>query len=296
MHKCEGMINLIVLKIVFALSFSPLFTLPSTPALESYTAALSLCPAGPNSHVYYSNRSAAYLSLNNHAESIRDSERSLKLCPEYAKAHSRLGLAYFVSGKYEEAVDAYEVALRYEPDNEWNRGHYEKALKRLEKSGKQRRKQVGEVTVHTNNTTNGDDPATRSSESIKTQEADQHKDLGNTHMSNKEYEKALKQYTLAISLSPNGPNSHVYFSNRAAAYCYLGQYSDAADDCLQSISLNPTYEKAHSRLGLSRFFLEDYHGAIKAYEKALELDPTNAASTSYLNKAKKKLEEGRKTS
>lgn len=61
-------------------------------ALEVYTAALKLCPSGPNSHVYYSNRSAAHLSLNDHASSIRDSESSLNLCPGYAKAHSRVSL------------------------------------------------------------------------------------------------------------------------------------------------------------------------------------------------------------
>ena len=64
-------------------------------ALKSYSAALELSPAGPNSHVYFSNRSAAYLSLNDHARSIRDSESSLELCPEYAKAHSRVRTVCF---------------------------------------------------------------------------------------------------------------------------------------------------------------------------------------------------------
>lgn len=270
------------------------------PALESYTAAVELSPRGPNSHIYYSNRSAAYLSLNNHVESIRDSKRSLELCPEYAKAHSRLGLAYFVSGRYEQAVEAYEVALEYEPENEWNRSHYEKALKKL--GGKPKsifvpEKPFDEETVHTNNTSNYDGeedyekPVANPSEFIKTHQADQYKDAGNAHMSNKEYEKALEQYTHAISVSPLGSNSHVYYSNRAAAYCYLGQYDAAADDCMMSIELNPTYEKAHARLGLSRFFMEDYQGAIEAYEHALRLEPSNAASKSYLGKAKKRLAE-----
>jgi tetratricopeptide (TPR) repeat protein len=224
----------------------------------------------------------------------------LELCPEYAKAHSRLGLAYFVSGRYEQAVEAYEVALEYEPGNEWNRSHYEKALKKL--GGKPKiisvhEKPFDEETVHTNNTSNYDgdedydETAATPSEFIKTHHADEYKDAGNAHMSNKEYEKALEQYTNAISVSPSGSNSHVYYSNRAAAYCYLGQYDAAADDCMMSIELNPMYEKAHSRLGLSRFFLEDYHGAIEAYEHALRLEPTNAASKSYLGKAKKRLAE-----
>ena len=247
-------------------------------ALQSYTAALELCPDAPNSHVYYSNRSAAHLSLNDHVNSIRDSYSSLQLCPGYTKAHSRLGLAYFVSGQYEEAVKAYEVALEYEPDNDWNRSHYEKALNKLPPNQREslQKQPVDEETA---------------SELDKTLEADQYKDAGNAHMSKKEYELALEQYTLAISTSPAGSNSHVYYSNRAAAYCYLGQYDAAANDCMLSIDINPKYEKAHARLGLSRFFLEDFQGAIEAYGRALELDPNNAASKSYMAKAKKQLEE-----
>lgn len=197
-------------------------------------------------------------------------------------------------------MNAYEVALEYEPENEWNRSHYEKALKKL---GGQYRSKAGEdkpfdeEMVHMNNTGHyhgiEDDggPATQPSEFFKTHQADQYKDAGNAHMSNKEYEKALEQYTHAISISPSGSNSHVYYSNRAAAYCYLGQYDAAADDCMMSIELNPMYEKAHARLGLSRFFMEDYQGAIEAYEYALQLEPTNAASKSYLGKARKRLSE-----
>ena len=55
--------------------------------------------------------------------------------------------------------------------------------------------------------------------------------------------------------------------------------------------MNPTYGKAHARLGLSRYFLNDLPGAIRAYEAALKYDPSNAASKSYLAKAKIKMEE-----
>ena len=61
---------------------------------------------------------------------------------------------------------------------------------------------------------------------------------------------------------------------------------------MASIEINPRYEKAHARLGLSRFFLDyDLQGTIEAYEHALELDPTNVASKSCLGKAKQRLEE-----
>merc|ERR1711966_437824 len=67
-------------------------------ALATYTSALELMSSSlgapnNNSHVYYSNRSAAHLGLNDYVASIEDSHKSLALQPKYAKAQLRLGLA-----------------------------------------------------------------------------------------------------------------------------------------------------------------------------------------------------------
>ena len=95
-------------------------------------------------------------------------------------------------------------------------------------------------------------------------------------MANREYSLALDAYNQAIRLSPDGPQSHVYYSNRAAALCYLERYEEAEEDSIKSLSFDPTYGKAHARLGLSRFFLQDYAGAVAAYTAALQHDPDNA--------------------
>jgi tetratricopeptide (TPR) repeat protein len=126
---------------------------------------------------------------------------------------------------------------------------------------------------------------------IEEREAEKYKVKGNSLMASRDYAEALDAYTKAIQLNPAGSQSHVYFSNRAAALCYLERYEDAAHDSMKSIALNPTYGKAHARLGLSRFFLQDYKAAVAAYTKALEYDPDNAASKSYLAKAQAKLDE-----
>ena len=307
-------------------------------ALDTYTAALQLAPAGPNSHVYYSNRSAAYLSLNQYESSISDSEKSLALSPEYAKAYSRLGLAYFACGRYSEAVGAYEHSLKIDPENTWTGTHLQKAKEKLlsdngdgskkeegdaenvdhpaatkevEKDGavdeednwptpfedgkdknEEKTKKDGVTTAKEEEETTKQSEEERIAE--QTRQADSHKDKGNEHMAKKEFDEALNQYNLAIETSPSGPHSHVYYSNRAAAYCYLANYVAATTDCETSIQLNPTYEKAHARLGLSLFFRGEYADAIAAYKNSLELDPNNKASLSYMKKAKARLEEQEK--
>ena len=284
-------------------------------ASDAYTQALQLSPDGPNSHVYYSNRAAALLSQKEFQKAIWDSERALRLKPNYAKAHARLGLAHFLLGDYKQAMEAYTVALKYEPDNKSSKSYLEKAAKRLAQQQKDEH-----PNVVAKGTANGDNKGPTPSQSfsvvseweknkasssarnsnnnmsssspnndIAMKDAEKYKVRGNQYMANRDYESALECYTSAIDTSPEGPQSHVYYSNRAAALCYLERYQDAARDSELSIQLQPTYGKAYARLGLSRFFLQDYEGAVQAYEQALQYDPDNAASKSYLAKAKLKV-------
>lgn len=132
-----------------------------------------------------------------------------------------------------------------------------------------------------------DDVSTESSDNQA--EADRLKGAGNKAMARKQYAQAVKLYSMSLRMAPAGPNSHVYFSNRAAALCYLEQYEEAELDAERSLALNPEYGKAHARLGLSRYFLKDYYGAVEAYEAALLYEPKNVASRSYLAKAEAKI-------
>jgi tetratricopeptide (TPR) repeat protein len=304
-------------------------------ALGCYTQALRLTPSGPQSHVYFSNRAAALLSMKKFDQAILDSERALALQPTYGKAHARLGLAHFLLGDYRHAMEAYTVALKYEPDNKSSKSYLEKAAKKLaaaqpghdgengvqpigtsfslvsewdkergRKDGKASRRNSGSSVASSGSSVPGTSSANAPISTNKGNRlpgkpgmmndvAEKHKSQGNAHMANREYDLALEAYTAAIDLSPNGPQSHVYYSNRAAALCYLEQYLEAAQDSEQALQLKPTYGKAHARLGLARFFLQDYEGAVEAYTAALKYDPDNAASKSYLAKAKAKLEKQR---
>lgn len=105
-----------------------------------------------------------------------------------------------------------------------------------------------------------------------TAEADACKAKGNASLTSKDYKSAAQHYTAALKVSPRGPQSHIYYSNRAAAYCYLGRYDKAEMDAERCIGLNPGYAKGWGRLGLCRLELEDYDGAKEAYERALKED------------------------
>jgi small glutamine-rich tetratricopeptide repeat-containing protein alpha len=121
--------------------------------------------------------------------------------------------------------------------------------------------------------------------------AEEKKNAGNACISKKDYSGAVQAYSEALVISPEGPSSHMFLTNRAAAYCYLKQYQNAIDDCAAATALCPTYAKAYSRMGLANFFLENYEGAVAAYSKCVELEPENNASKESLKQAEAKLEE-----
>jgi tetratricopeptide (TPR) repeat protein len=267
-------------------------------AADVYTQALKLSPSGPSSHVYFSNRAAALLSMKKFSDAIMDSERALALKPNYSKAHARLGLAHYLLGDYRQAMEAYSVALKYEPNNKSSKSYLEKAARRLAAGDDQQTQASGlngssfsVVSEWDNSPKGGKTSFVPTEEKIRDQkEAEKFKIRGNSLMASREYALALDAYSIAIKLNQDGPQSHVYFANRSAALCYLERYHEAARDAEKGLRLRPTYAKAHARLGLARFFMNDFEGAVKAYKAALEFDPDNAAAKSYLAKAQLKLE------
>lgn len=104
-----------------------------------------------------------------------------------------------------------------------------------------------------------------------------------------EYTRAYNAYSAALQLSPVGPSSHVFLSNRAAALLSLKRYAAAATDARRAVALAPTFGKAHARLGQSLYFLKEYHGAVAAYEDAVTYEPDNDITRTYLEKARTKL-------
>lgn len=127
-------------------------------------------------------------------------------------------------------------------------------------------------------------------------QAEDWKVKGNASISSKDYQGAIKNYSEAIRLSPEGPSSHVFYCNRAAAYCHTNEYQLAVDDCLSSITLNADYVKAYSRLGLAYYWLEKYQDAVDAYERAAEIEPDNKATQDSLRQARNKLKKSQQKS
>ena len=71
--------------------------------------------------------------------------------------------------------------------------------------------------------------------------------------SNKNYEKAVKDYSIYISLNPNDAEA---YNNRALARMHIGgQTKEAVYDCLKALKLNPEYLPKYRELPWLKYYL-----------------------------------------
>jgi len=79
-----------------------------TEAIENYTKAIN---ADGTNHVYYSNRSAAYLKKGDANNALEDALSTIAINPEFSKGYSRKGAALHTLKRYNDAIAAYEEGL-----------------------------------------------------------------------------------------------------------------------------------------------------------------------------------------
>lgn len=83
-------------------------------AISYYTEAIRY---NPKNHIYYSNRSACYIALEQWAEAAADAKHCLKLCPQFLKAYFRLSVAQFAMDDLEAAQSTVKMGLNVDPNS-----------------------------------------------------------------------------------------------------------------------------------------------------------------------------------
>lgn len=71
----------------------------------------------PKNHIYYSNRSAAYLSAGQATQALSDANKCIELEPKWAKGFARLGGAHYFIRNYSKAVEAYTKGITLDRTN-----------------------------------------------------------------------------------------------------------------------------------------------------------------------------------
>jgi len=83
-------------------------------AIQAFSQAIQ---NDPSDHVFYSNRSACWLNLKKHKSAIADAQDCIRMQPKWPKGFSRLGCAYLEREDGHLAVEAFENAVRLDPEH-----------------------------------------------------------------------------------------------------------------------------------------------------------------------------------
>lgn len=126
----------------------------------------------------------------------------------------------------------------------------------------------------------------------KCEAAERKKRIGDKHHDNEEYEAAISCYSECLELD-NG--STVYYTNRAAARMYCGDYADALQDCKKALFLDPTCLRAYQRIAVVYARKGFFEREIAVLEKGLSYLPENQDLLYMKAKAEKKLKQTRRT-
>jgi len=103
-------------------------------AIASYTKALEF--SSIDSHLLYSNRSAAYLTLKDFDKAMQDAKKCIDIKPDWSKGYFRLGRALLDQNEIADAFINFHKGLKLEPKNEDLKRYLSQARERLPPFGK----------------------------------------------------------------------------------------------------------------------------------------------------------------
>ncbi|XP_015181039.1 PREDICTED: stress-induced-phosphoprotein 1 [Polistes dominula] len=219
-------------------------------ALKHYNKAVEL---DPTEIVYLLNIAAVYFEQKEYDKCICQCEKAIDLGREnradfklIAKAFTRIGHAYKKMSNWKQAKIYYEKSM-----SEHRTPEIKTLLSDIDKIIKEEERKAY----------------------IDPVKAEEEKELGNQKYKDGDYPAAIKHYSEAIKRNPDDPK---YYSNRAACYTKLAAFDLGLKDCEKCVEIDPKFIKGWIRKGKILQGMQQQGKALTAYQKALELDPSNS--------------------
>jgi tetratricopeptide (TPR) repeat protein len=204
-------------------------------------------------------RGDAYLNQHELRDAVRSYQDAVRLEPNNALAHFKLGLAYAQLDFMQEAIAQWQEVLRLDPGNRGAQENIERARSRV--ASAQAQAQVAAPTV-------ADSGASQ-------QAARQSYDQAVQFISQRRYSDAVTALTRAIQLRPDFAVAYVA---RGSAYVGLGRYQDAVQEYLKALNLNPNQAAPLFGLGEAYRGMNDRTRAAKYYQECAASNAPDAPS------------------
>ena len=229
--------------------------------------ALSLCQAGhleegqqkyleilkldPVNTKALSNLASIAMHHGNLDKAIALFKKSLAIQSDQPIPYYNYGMALQKAKQLEQALTAYDVAIRLNPSFVQaynNRGLTHSELKLHEDALADFNQAI----------------------QINPEYAEAYNNRGLTHSELKRHEEAMIDYNRAIQLNLNYAEA---YNNRAITLSELKRHEEAMTDCNQAIQLNPNYAEAFNNRALTYSKLNRHEEAMIDYNRAFQLNP-----------------------
>lgn len=225
--------------------------LPSLRHYEETLAAYEQAILNPNSAIFHCKRGNLLYDRKRDEEALQAYEQAIQFDPNLAEAYKGKGNTLFYLNHYEEALAAYEQAIRLDPAITEAYDGKGWSLWYLKRYGEALTSY--EQAIERN-------PRYSSAYHGK----------GNVLLELKHYEDACRAYEEAIRLDPTLTYGYIGKGN---ALLQLRRYEEALEAFDKAISLDPKFAYAYNCKGNSLWDLNRYEEALANYERAISLDP-----------------------
>ncbi len=206
-------------------------------------------------------KGVAFYDQKNYEEAIAAFDQAIRLDPNDNFAFNIKGLALYELGRNEEAIAAFDQAIRLDPNNS---AAYNNKGASLDELGR------GEEAIAAYDQAIWIDP---NISVVYNNEGDALYEL-------KRYEEAIAAFDQAIRIDPNDITA---YNKKSAALNGLERYEEALVACDQAIRIDPNDSVAYNNKGAALNGLKRYEEAIAACDQAIRIDPNDI--TAYNKKS-----------
>jgi serine/threonine-protein phosphatase 5 len=115
-------------------------------AIELYTQAIQFFPTNA---IYYSNRSLAFIKIEEYVRALEDANKAIELDPKYIKAYFRRGCCHLALGKYPEALQDLQKVMKIAPNDKDVKDQYDRCRREFNefKTQQQLSKEIKEKSI-----------------------------------------------------------------------------------------------------------------------------------------------------
>jgi tetratricopeptide (TPR) repeat protein len=193
--------------------------------------------------------------LGRHDDALRFLAAAHDLVPGDPVVHHQLGLAYIRRGEHQKALDAFRESARLDPEKADYCAGVGLAYYHLGQMDEARAETLRALT-------------------LSPDDAPIHAQLGRVAEAERKYEEALTEYRQAITLAPREVE---YRRNTASVYRQKGLYDEAKAELATGMEVAPEAAVLFGDLGHIHDLCCDHAAAMRAFDRAIALSPSEPA-------------------